>query len=124
MESYNYLASLLEDPLNGDPQDWEALYEHETGDKSLNNLNTEELQALLLWQVAALRRQKLDGSVSVVFIVGTDGRVVNPVVQSSTNPAFEQPALQAVRRWRFEPGQRNGKAVTFKMRVPIAFRSR
>ncbi len=73
---------------------------------------------------ATLRRQKLDGSVSVVFIVGTDGRVVNPVVQSSTHPAFEPPALQAVRRWRFEPGQRNGKAVAFKMRVPIAFRSR
>ena len=51
--SQDFLASLLEDPLNGDPQDWEALYEHETGDKSLNNLNTEELQVLLLWKVEA-----------------------------------------------------------------------
>ena len=53
MQHQDFLASLLEDPLNGDPQDWEALYEHETGDKSLNNLNTEELQVLLLWQVEA-----------------------------------------------------------------------
>ena len=50
-----------------------------------------------------------------------DGRVANPVAQAATHPAFEQPALQAVRRWRFEPGKRNGQPVSFKMRVPITF---
>ena len=73
---------------------------------------------------SALRRQKLDGSVQVLFIVNPDGRVANPVAQAATHPAFEQPALQAVRRWRFEPGKRNGQPVSFKMRVPIRFRSR
>ena len=45
-------------------------------------------------------------------------------MQKSSHPAFEQPALQAVRRWRFEPGKRGGKPVSFKMRVPITFKSR
>lgn len=72
----------------------------------------------------ALRKQKLTGTVQLLFVVGEDGRVNNPIVQKSTHPAFDQPALQAVRRWRFEPGKRNGKPVAFKMRVPITFKSR
>jgi protein TonB len=45
-------------------------------------------------------------------------------VQQSSDPAFEAPALQAVRRWRFEPGKRNGQSVAFKMRAPITFKAR
>ena len=73
---------------------------------------------------AALRKQKLDGTVHVLFVVNKNGRVENPMVQKSTHPAFEQPALQAVGKWRFEPGKRNGEAVPFRMRVPISFKSR
>lgn len=72
----------------------------------------------------ALRRQKLDGTVYVLFMVDRAGRVESPLVQKSTNPAFEQAAVQAVRRWRFEPGKRNGEAVVFRMRVPITFKGR
>ena len=73
---------------------------------------------------AALRKQKLDGTVHVLFMVDRTGRVDSPIVQKSTNPAFEPAALQAVKRWRFEPGKRNGEAVVFRMRVPITFKSR
>jgi protein TonB len=34
---------------------------------------------------------------------------------------FEAPALKAVKQWKFEPGKKNGKAVRFRMRVPITF---
>jgi protein TonB len=73
---------------------------------------------------AALRKQKLDGTVHVLFLVDKAGRVEGPVAQKTTHPAFEQPALQAVKRWRFEPGKRNGESVPFRMRVPITFKSR
>lgn len=73
---------------------------------------------------AALRKQKLDGTVYVLFMVDRTGRVENPIVQKSTNPAFEPAALQAVKRWKFEPGKRNGQAVVFRMRIPITFKSR
>ena len=71
-----------------------------------------------------LGRKKLGGSVKIVFIVDKSGRVVNPIVQSSSHPAFANPALRAVRRWRFEPGKRGGAPVQFKMRVPIVFASK
>lgn len=71
---------------------------------------------------AALRKQKLEGTVHILFMVDRTGRVENPIVQKSTNPAFEPAALQAVKRWRFEPGKRNGEAVVFRMRVPITFK--
>lgn len=68
----------------------------------------------------ALRR-KAPASVNVLFIVDQRGRVESPMVQSSTDAAFERPALNAVKQWRFEPGKRNGKEVRFRMRVPITF---
>jgi len=73
---------------------------------------------------AALRKQKLDGTVYVLFMVDRTGRVENPIVQKSTDPGFESAALQAVKRWKFEPGKRNGEPVVFRMRVPITFKSR
>jgi periplasmic protein TonB len=66
-------------------------------------------------------RKKLPGSVHVVFIVGPDGRVEDPVVQHASDPAFERPALAAVKQWKFEPGKRKGQPVRFRMRVPITF---
>lgn len=72
---------------------------------------------------AELRRRRVEGTVSVVFVVDTEGRVTNPTVEKSTDQAFERAALEAVRRWRFEPGTRQGRKVQFKMRVPITFRA-
>ena len=43
------------------------------------------------------------------------------MVQKSSDPVFETPALAAVKQWKFEPGKRNGQAVRFRMRVPINF---
>lgn len=68
-----------------------------------------------------LRKQKIEGTVNVVFYVDKDGKVTNPTVENSTHPAFERPALEAVRQWRFDPGTRKGEKVGFKMRVPISF---
>jgi protein TonB len=66
-------------------------------------------------------RAKAPGTVAVIFMVGTDGRVEQPRIQSSDDPVFERPALEAVETWRFEPGQKNGEPVRFRMRVEIKF---
>ena len=68
-----------------------------------------------------LRKRNLEGSVEVVFLVDTEGKVVSPKIARSTNPSFDRPALEAVRQWRFEAGTRHGEKVAFKMRVPITF---
>ena len=72
-------------------------------------------------QIGSKLRKAAPATVYVLFVVDQRGRVENPIVQSSTDPQFEAPALSAVKQWRFEPGKRNGQAVKFRMRVPITF---
>jgi protein TonB len=62
--------------------------------------------------------------VSVVFVVDTTGKVTNPRVEKSTHPAFEKPALDAIKQWKFEPAIKAGQRVSCKMRVPIRFQPR
>ena len=68
---------------------------------------------------AELRKQ--GGTVFITFLVDANGRVVNPKVDQSNNPRLNPFALQAIREWRFEPGQIKGKKVPYKMRIPITF---
>ena len=68
-----------------------------------------------------LQQQGIEGTVHVVFMVSKNGRVEKAKVQKSTHPAFAQEALQAVEKWKFEPGRRKGQPVPFRMRVPITF---
>ncbi len=66
-------------------------------------------------------RKKAPGSVVVRVIVDENGRVDRLKVKSSTDPVFERPALAAVKRWKFEPGKINGKAVRSPVEIPITF---
>jgi protein TonB len=72
-------------------------------------------------QTSAQLQKLAPGTVTIVFVVDQRGRVESPIVQSSSNPAFEPAALAAVKQWKFEPGKRSGEAVRFRMRVPITF---
>ncbi len=69
----------------------------------------------------ALRQAGLRGEVDVQFVVDIEGRVRNPVVISSTNPALDQAAIDAILKWKFEPGKRNGIPVNVRMEQPIVF---
>lgn len=68
-----------------------------------------------------MRRDGINGSVTVAFIVDPEGRVVSAHVARSTHRAFEDSAVRAVLRWRFEPGRQDGRKVSFRMAVPIEF---
>jgi protein TonB len=69
-----------------------------------------------------LRRARVEGVVSLVFMLSEEGMVEDARVESSSRPEFERPALEAIRRWRFKPGMKNGEAVKTYMRQPIRFR--
>lgn len=71
---------------------------------------------------AELRKAKVDGVVTLVFVLDETGRVEEPRVENSSRPEFEKPALEAIRKWRFSPGQKDGKAVRTYIRVPMRFR--
>ncbi len=68
-----------------------------------------------------LQKQGIGGTVYILFVIAADGRVDNAKVQSSPNSILERHALTAVRKWKFEPGRRDGKPVAFRMRVPVTF---
>jgi protein TonB len=82
---------------------------------SLNDLD--QPQPVL---TAALRK-KMPAKVTVLFIVDQNGRVENPIVQTSSDPAFEAAVLSAIKQWKFEPGKRDGQAVRSRMRQPFQF---
>ena len=69
----------------------------------------------------ALRSAGIEGHAMVEFDVDATGQVVSARALSSTQREFEDAAVRAVRKWRFEPGKRHGKAVPFRMVVPIGF---
>jgi protein TonB len=70
---------------------------------------------------SAMRGKKVEGLVTVVFVVDPSGKVATPRVEKSTHPVFEKPALDAVKQWKFEPAVKGGQRVACKMRAPIRF---
>lgn len=72
-------------------------------------------------QPAELRGKKIEGSVVVIFVVDATGKVTNARVEKSNHPAFDKPALEAIRQWKFEPGLRGGTRVNCSMRQPFRF---
>ncbi len=68
-----------------------------------------------------MRRAGLNGRVVMFFIVDEKGMVKNARVESASNPAFSRPALDAIRKWRFTAGVKDGRKVKTKMRQPMTF---
>jgi protein TonB len=68
-----------------------------------------------------MRGKKVEGTVSVIFVVDEHGKVVEPRIEKSSHPAFERPALDAVRQWKFEPAVKAGQRVSCRMRAPLRF---
>lgn len=69
----------------------------------------------------AMRISRMRAEVVVGFIVDIEGRVVHAGVVRSSNPLFDEAAIEAVRKWRFQPGIKNGRPVNTRMQVPIMF---
>jgi TonB family protein len=53
----------------------------------------------------------ITGKVVVFFIITAEGRVVKPVIISSTDRRLNQEVLDVLARWTFEPARVNGQAV-------------
>jgi protein TonB len=69
-----------------------------------------------------LKKARIEGVVTLVFVLGNDGRVEDPRVENASRPEFEKPALDAIRKWRFRPGVKDGQAVRTYIRQPMRFR--
>jgi protein TonB len=68
-----------------------------------------------------LKNAGVEGFVLARFVCTSDGTVTNVKVISSTRYEFEKPAIDALMKWRFEPGIRHGTKVSNWMEQRINF---
>lgn len=71
-----------------------------------------------------LQRNKVSGEVRATFVVRPSGNTDLVRIVHSTNPAFEEPTIRAIRRWRFQPGEKDGEAVSARVFINIPFTTR
>ena len=67
------------------------------------------------------QRDDHDVVVPMFVTVGEDGHVSAAEVEVSVSPAFDAAAIEAVKRWTFEPASRDGKAVAARVRSIVRF---
>ncbi len=68
-----------------------------------------------------LRRSGVSGYVEMEWQIGVDGRAKDINVLSSSRYEFEIPAVEAVKRWRFKPAEKDGNTVAAKVRQRLLF---
>jgi TonB family protein len=68
------------------------------------------------------RRAKHQGSVILWVVVGADGRPHEIKVQRSLGMGLDEKAIDAVRRWKFDPARKDGQAVAVQILVEVSFR--
>ena len=75
------------------------------------------------YPAAALRRGE-SGTVLVRVEVDTAGMPAGvALVQRSGSRDLDRAAMETVREWRFQPAQRNGKAIAASLVIPIDFKA-
>ncbi len=69
------------------------------------------------------RRRGIEGTVLLKMRITAQGRVEDvQVVRSAGYPEMDESAIEAVRRWRFEPARRNGEPVAEDaVLLPVVF---
>lgn len=69
----------------------------------------------------AARRQGIEGTVVVTFVVDISGAVSNIQFEELPHPLFESPVRETLQRWRFRPGVFEGMPVAVRVRQSINF---
>lgn len=69
----------------------------------------------------SMQNSKTSGEVMVEFVIKQDGRVERPRVVRASHREFEQAAIDAVLKSKWQPGQINGKDVRTLVRLPVRF---
>ena len=68
-----------------------------------------------------LRKKRVSGVVEVEFIIQKDGTVKSVKATKSPDERLSVLAEEAVSKWIFEPGIKNGEPVEVRIRVPVTF---
>jgi protein TonB len=82
---------------------------------------------ILVWKIDPdysdqARTARLQGMVLVRIEIGPDGRPQNLRIDQGLGMGLDEKAMEAVRKWKFRPGTRDGKAVAMSALVEVHFR--
>jgi protein TonB len=64
---------------------------------------------------------KLQGTVTVDFLIAASGNIVHAEVRESI-PGLDEAAIETVRKFTFEPARRGGRPVPAMASAPVTFR--
>ena len=67
------------------------------------------------------RKAKQQGVVTLLLVVGKDGRPYNIRVWQSLGMGLDEKAIEAVGHWRFKPAALNGQPVPTQIEVEVDF---
>jgi protein TonB len=67
------------------------------------------------------RKGRIQGTVELLAIVNADGSVTLERVAKSLGYGLDQKAIDAVLKWKFRPGTKDGKPVAVLMRIGVNF---
>jgi TonB family protein len=68
------------------------------------------------------RKAKYQGTVLLYVQVSPEGKAVNMRVLHSLGLGLDEKAMEAVKKWRFKPGTKDGKPVTVEAQIEVNFR--
>ncbi|MBT7866986.1 MAG: energy transducer TonB [Opitutales bacterium] len=68
-----------------------------------------------------MRQSGVKGFVDIVLIVGIDGKTTAIEVIDSSYMAFVDPAVDALKKWKFRPAGKDGMTMALKVRQKIMF---
>lgn len=66
-------------------------------------------------------RRGLSGYAQASFVIDKNGNVINVKVSNASDPIFEKPTIDAIRKWKFTPGEKGGQTVMTRAEVRIPY---
>jgi len=69
----------------------------------------------------SVQRRGIQGTIVLAVAINRSGGADKVKVVQPLDPDLDQPAVDAVKRWRFAPAEKNGEAVPFQTLVEVSF---
>jgi TonB family protein len=68
------------------------------------------------------RKAKIQGTVAIGLEVNAEGKAQNIYIVRSLDKGLDANAIAAIQQWTFQPGQKDGKAVTVSANIEVNYR--
>jgi protein TonB len=68
-----------------------------------------------------MHQEGVSGFVLVNCLVDEQGNVQDMRIEKTSNPQFVAPALDALKKWKFKPAEKDGSRIPTRVSIPIRF---